>query len=370
MKPLSLTPGDTATHTPLIEAELKQFFTEKGRRAAASGPLFEHMWHIASVRMLGGKFVRPRLFLESLEALRGERVTAADASALRLATALELLHFSFLLHDDVIDGDLTRRGEPNFIAQLAEISPDVDDPVPPREADVERRSHFARSCAILLGDLLLADVHQIFAGVHAPEHTRTRLLGVLERTVTDSVIGEQLDVALSDRIISPDLATTLQMCARKTATYTFELPLRVAAAHAGANPDLELLLAHVGQHLGLAFQLQDDLLSAFGDPSQHGKDPFSDLREGKETAVIAHARMTSAWPAIEESFGDPQLTHAEGARVRDLLVQCGAKEFTEALIDDQLRALHELLADHRGTIPAPLTVVVSRLSSRLQGRAA
>jgi geranylgeranyl diphosphate synthase type II len=175
---------------------------------------------------------------------------------------------------------------------------------------------------------------------------------------------------LSAGVVAPDLATILDMSACKTAAYTFELPLRAAAVLAGAGADVDSAVSTAGRHLGLAFQLQDDLLSTFGDPYRHGKDPFSDLREGKQTAIIAYARQTSAWRTVEASFGRSDLTHAEGTAVRELLARCGARTFVEDLIDDELRACRDVAADAGGAIPLRARQVLLDLIARLEGRRA
>lgn len=362
-----------------IEREIRSLFEAKKRQAAAYGPWIESLWAAASPKVIGGKLVRPRLFLSALDALSGPEPgtpasdTQAAARELKFAVALELLHYSFLLHDDVIDGDTLRRGAPNLIAVLADSMGDEQHLTSSHTAHArahtrDQRMHWARSCAILMGNLLLAEVHQIFAAVELPADARTRLLALLDHTITDSVVGEQLDVGLSDGLVNAELATILQMCARKTATYTFELPLRAAAIFSGANPRLEPILAQASQILGLAFQLQDDLLSVFGDPRVHGKDALSDIREGKETALIAYARMTSYWPLIEPLFGVEALSDGDGENVRSMLMNSGAKNFVESLVEEQTRAFHDLLAKNNDVIPANLARLLSTLSEQLEGR--
>src|SRR5690606_30867005 len=114
----------------------------------------------------------------------------------------------------------------------------------------------------------------------------------------------------------------------------------------------ERALAQCGRHLGLAFQLHDDMLSTFGDSAQHGKDPFSDLREGKETALISYARMTSAWARIEPLFGSPTLSNDDALEVRRILAECGAHRFVSGLIDDELAAFDDMLAASTNDLPA------------------
>ena len=362
----------TGRHLATLERELRAIFAAKSRQAAVSGPWLEYLWNVAASTALGGKLIRPRLFLSAMEALTPEQHPVAPKEQIRLAAALELLHYSFLLHDDVIDGDLLRRGRPNLIAHLADpgARPAADSAgaAPASEQTTEHRLHWGRSCAILMGSLLLSETHQIFAALELPPAARSRALALLDHAVSDSVLGEQLDVGLSDRVISGELSTILQMCARKTGTYTFALPLRAAAAIAEAEPALDPILGQAGRFLGLAFQLQDDLLSAFGDPARHGKDAYSDLRHGKETALIAYARMTSSWTRIERGFGSPGLSDDEGDRMRALLVECGARDFVEHLIAEQIRSLEELLRENRALVPDRLAALLRELSRDLDGR--
>jgi geranylgeranyl diphosphate synthase type II len=349
-----------------VKAELCRYFRTRASSAASYGASFARLWTIAGDSVLGGKLVRPLLLVEMFHALGGAESGHCDSETLtEIGAAVELLNCAFLMHDDVIDGDLTRRGRSNLVgALLSEV----------RSGDAGARDdadrHWARTGGILMGDLLLSGVHQLFARARLPHEQRLALLDLLDRTITESVAGEDLDVGLSAGVVAPDLATILDMSACKTAAYTFELPLRAAAVLAGAGADVDSAVSTAGRHLGLAFQLQDDLLSTFGDPYRHGKDPFSDLREGKQTAIIAYARQTSAWRTVEASFGRSDLTHAEGTAVRELLARCGARSFVEDLIDDELRACRDVAADAGGAIPLRARQVLLDLIARLEGRRA
>lgn len=360
-----------------VEQELEALFSRQQTTAQAYGPEFSHLWAVASEQVAGGKLVRPILFLEAYDALRwatepseafGEAALAQAnidrAEVVKIAAAIEALHFTFLLHDDVIDGDLVRRGQLNLIGDLALVSPGTE---PSRQ-----RMHWAQTGGILAGDLLLSVTHQIFARLDVPADIRIRMLDLLEHTIVESTAGEFADVGLSDGLVAPDLNTVLAMTRRKTASYTFEFPLRAAVILAGGSSELEHTLSAAGSHLGLAYQLQDDLLSVFGDPEIHGKDSCTDLREGKQTAIICYARMTSAWPSIEPDLGDPELSPSTAAYIRSRLRDCGAERFVESLIDEQLTAFYELLAGRRDShqVPSGLRAVLLDLVGRLEGRQA
>lgn len=355
-----ITTGLSERDETALRTELSVRFSRGERQAAAYHPQYARLWSLASRHALGGKLIRPALALNAYRALRGTDRDSSDLpqAVVTVAAAIELLHYSFLLHDDVIDGDLTRRGTPNLIGTLAAEHDAADG----------QSLHWARSCGILMGNLLLADVHQMFARIDEPPEIRADLLELLAHTITESVAGEQLDVGFTDRAIAAESATILDMSRLKTATYTFELPLRAAAILAGLDCRIGSTLALAGAYLGLAFQLQDDLLSTFGDASLHGKDAFSDIREGKETLLIAHARMTSAWPSIEPYFGSPMLTQSQGEMIRDQLRECGAERYVMGLVDEQVRALHELLAAHTSDLTGPVCGVILSLSDALERR--
>ncbi|WP_091226282.1 polyprenyl synthetase family protein [Microbacterium sp. 3J1] len=346
-----------------VEEILRQRFSVHSESAEAYGAEFASLWRAAADHALGGKLVRPRLLLDIHRALAPDAGTEPTAAAVDVATHIELLHYAFLLHDDVIDGDLTRRRRPNLIGALAAASLGTSE---------EDSLHWARSSAILMGDLLLSAAVLGFARADIPHQARIGLLDLIEQAIIETVAGEHTDVALSHGIIAPELPTVLSMSVYKTATYSFSLPLRAAALLAGAPLTAQDTLHAVGRHLGLAYQLQDDLLCVFGDHRTHGKDAFSDLREGKETAIIAYARSTPAWPHIEPAFGSSDLSLQAAAEIRDRLRDCGAESFVTGLIGDQLDSMHALLADaeRSGDLNSDAARSILMAAARLEGRQA
>lgn len=345
-----------------IQRRLDDFFRKGYSRARQYGPEFGRLWALTCSAAKGGKLVRPLLLLDLERAMRASfpsHTGQADDVVADLATGLELLHYAFLLHDDVIDGDLTRRGNPNLIAVLLD---EIGDREPFRSL------HWAKTGGILMGDLLLAACHQIFARTALPEGQRMRLLDLLENTVIESVAGEFSDVSLGDRITVPELSTVLDMTSRKTATYTFELPMRMAAVLSFAPRSVEDRLGTIGRHLGLGFQLQDDLLCAFGDAAFHGKDAFSDLREGKQTLIIAFARGSSSWPEIEHLLGRHDLSPAQAMMLSRLLVECGARQFVEDTVAAELRSARSLVQGCDSSLTEPVRKVLLRLITELEGR--
>lgn len=359
-----------------VEQELRALFARHSSVADAYGSDFSRLWNLAARHVQGGKLIRPLLLLETYGALRrapqGARGTQssrdpdplaehARSEVVRIAAAIEALHFAFLLHDDVIDGDFYRRGRPNLIGELAETVPGGARPGGAR--------HWAQTGGILAGNLLLSAAHQLFARVGLAEEVKLRLLDVLEDTVFETTAGELIDVGLSDGIISADLGTVLAMTGRKTASYSFGLPLRLAVVLSGGSKALEKRLRIAGSHLGLAYQLQDDLLSTFGDARAHGKDTYSDLRKGKQTAIVCFARMSGSWPLIESTFGNPEMSLEEAELLRDRLRDCGAEDFVQGLIAEQVNAFSAAISGiDAEDIPTEVQNVLISLLACIDGR--
>ena len=141
---------------------------------------------------------------------------------------------------------------------------------------------------------------------------------------------------------------------QKTSAYSFALPLQAGAVLAGADDATVVRLGEAGRVLGIAFQLVDDLLGVFGDPARTGKSATSDLRAGKQTPLLAHARSTAEWERIRTYVGR-DLADDELAEVRGLLTTSGSRRFVEELaaahhaaaraVVEELGIAADLLAD-------------------------
>ncbi len=110
-----------------VREALGEYANQRADAAGRYGPEFRHLWSVASQTMLGGKFIRPVLLVEvSLRVCACRNHTACEVderTIVRAAAAVEMLHYSFVLHDDVIDGDIVRRGRPNLIGTVAAQHP-------------------------------------------------------------------------------------------------------------------------------------------------------------------------------------------------------------------------------------------------------
>ncbi|MDY7556700.1 polyprenyl synthetase family protein [Cryobacterium sp. 10C3] len=147
---------------------------------------------------------------------------------------------------------------------------------------------------------------------------------------------------------------------QKTAVYSFEAPLMAGAVLAGASEEAIVALGRFGRLVGVAFQLTDDILGVFGDPARTGKSALTDLREGKQTALVAYAGTTGDWPAIAPFVGKADLTQDEAEEARVLLRSCGALQSTDELAIDHAR--RAVAALDTAAIPAVLRTTLTQLA--------
>src|SRR5262249_23828680 len=256
---------------------------------------------------------------------------AGGGESVAAAAAVELLHASALVHDDVIDGSDTRRGRPSLHRRFAA-----------RHAG--QRWHgsperFGMGAAILMGDLLLSWTDAMYHGSARPDGALRRGQTVLDLMRTEVIAGQYLDL-LSQARGNETVQSALRVVEYKTAKYTIERPLHLGAALAGF-PDgpVPAALTAYGLPLGVAFQLRDAILGGFGDPAQPGKPAGDDVREGKRTVLLAIARSRAGAAQariIDERLGDPRLDAAGVAEVRAVIIDTGALAACEAMIGEHV----------------------------------
>lgn len=284
----------------------------------------------------GGKRLRPVLAWWGWRGAGG----SDDDRMIKAATALELLQACALIHDDVMDGSDTRRGAPSVHRSLETL----------HQAENWRGSDevFGLSGAVLLGDLCLSWADQVLfeSGLQAAALLRAK--PILDATRTELMAGQYLDVLEQARAqITPERA--LRVARYKSAKYTIERPLHLGVALADGGGDLMAAMTAYGLPLGEAFQLRDDVLGVFGDPQTTGKPAGDDLREGKQTYLIACAYETGTEAQraqLADGLGEPSLSRDDIESLRRLIIDTGALEQTEARISASTEAALLALTQH------------------------
>lgn len=268
---------------------------------------------------------------------------ADTESILRIAAAQELLHFSLLIHDDIIDRDYIRYGVANIAGQhKLTYSQFV--------ASKNDLTHYAHSTAILGGDLMLSAAHQLIASSQLPHDKIAMAQHLLSTGIFEVAGGELLDTELS--FMPYKKGDALKVATYKTASYSFVSPLLTGAKLAGAGDEQCEVLREYATELGIAYQLTDDILGVFGNENETGKSAIGDIVEGKRTYLVEmalEAFSDSKKTVFMLAFGNPNATTLEIETAKGLLESSGARRQTEQKIATHLTAA----LDHLDTLALP-----------------
>lgn len=318
-----------------VDAVLAGYLTERRRELDAIDPRLAALTDATSgLLAAGGKRVRPAFCYWGWCG-----AGAADRpEVVRAAAALELLHASALLHDDLMDASDLRRGRPAAHRAFAAQHRDAGWRGEPAE--------FGAAAAILAGDLCLIWADGMWHGCGLAAAALRRAAPVYDAMRVELMAGQFLDVLETATPVGT-VAGALRVARYKTANYTVTRPLQLGGALAGASPALLAAFAAFGQPLGEAFQLRDDVLGVFGDPGRTGKPAGDDLRAGKRTVLVALAGelgSTAEQRELADRLGEPDLDPAGVARLQRLIVESGALAEVERMIAERTASALAVLA--------------------------
>ena len=261
----------------LFENFLIRFFQENTERYAY-GELFEPLYLDMS-EFVGrrGKRIRPMLLMGTYRVFGGER-SLDDFSLLRAALSLELLHTFILIHDDIIDQSESRRRLPTFHKIVEE-----------RLGKIEGAARIGCNVAMVVGDMLFAMAVDTLRSTGFSPALRDAALSYFLRYITDTGAGEVSDILMGARDIARvGEAEIARMYTLKTTRYTFEAPMVIGALLGGANEDQLRELAELIEPVGLAFQIQNDLIE-YQQFKGVNRLRQTDLLEGKKTLLLRAA---------------------------------------------------------------------------------
>src|SRR4051812_31066957 len=205
---------------------------------------------------IGGKRIRPVLCL-----MGNELFDTITPDAWHVATAIELFHNFTLIHDDMMDKAPLRRGLPTV------------------------HTKYGDSTALLAGDVMLIVAYEYLNKI-SPVYLH-RIIGIFNQTAKQVCEGQQLDMDFEKQDnVQPD--DYMHMIELKTSVL-LAASLEMGAILGGASAGNCNHMYEFGKNLGIAFQIQDDYLDAFGDPEKFGKDVGGDIRQNKKTFLLLHA---------------------------------------------------------------------------------
>jgi len=255
-----------------------------------------------------GKRVRPFMVKMAYDAFGGDQ----KKDIWQILVGMEIFHMFALVHDDVMDEATTRRG---IITTHVYVANELK----ARERNGDARK-IGESQAILLGDLLLSWAMIQF------ENCELKVRQQFTQMTDEVILGQMIDVDLSTQDMPPkDLID--QKMILKTASYTFIRPLMIGLALAEGNEEQKKFCQEFGLSLGVAFQIQDDLLDLTSSEEKIKKPVFSDLRERQQTLFtryILENGTNDERERLRKLHGNPELNESDRDEIFDLFTTSGA----------------------------------------------
>lgn len=269
---------------------------------------------IAYILDLGGKRLRPVLTLMATEIFNMDYRKALDA-----ALAIEVFHNFSLVHDDIMDAAPLRRGEMT-VHQKWDVN-----------------------TGILSGDAMLITAYQLFENYEADKFRN--LAQLFSKTALKVCEGQQYDVDFENRN-DVRLPEYLKMIECKTAVLV-AAALKMGGIIADASVQDQNKIYDFGLHLGIAFQLQDDYLDAFGDPKSFGKQVGGDIIENKKTvlylSVLENGTNLQRKELLDIYSIQPKDPSAKVETIKGIFLESGAAELTRTAITEYTEKAFDVL---------------------------
>lgn len=281
--------------------------------------------------VVSGKTVRGGLFLLAAKSLNEKNYQENQADFLTIAAAIELMHSSILIHDDIIDQDEKRRGQDSVWHQYQKdaIKQNHQDP-----------KNYGQSLAICLGNIinfLASSTLERLATL--PQKTQSQIKQTISQEIIRTNFAEMLDSKITLQATLPAQGEVSEMYLFKTARYTFALPLVLAALASDLEKSQIKLLEAISESLGLIFQIVDDSISIFASEEVSGKSYVSDIREGKRTLfylTLLEEVTNKEKQFLLKKYGQKNLTTKEIAEIQKLFQQ-----FAKTKVDQILNKFRE-----------------------------
>lgn len=303
---------------PEIERYFERVIKETGK---VDKNITEALKYVRKIIMSGGKRVRPIFMYYGYLAAGGREFE----KIIKTSASVELIHAFLLIHDDIIDQDEKRHGITTIHEHYKKIGKKFLKNRDPR--------HFGNSMAIIIGDMVGALGNQIIFESQFKQERVIQALHRLQGIVSFTVIGQTEDIYIENKGKATE-KEILQMYENKTAKYTIEGPLHLGAILAGADEIFLKFLSEYSIPIGIAFQIQDDILGVFGNEKKLGKSVGSDIRQGKQTILVAKAYENAnreQKKILDSTLGKKDLT-AEGLEsFRKVIVETGSLDYAKRL---------------------------------------
>ena len=317
-----------------IDSFLTDFFLKESKKAGQITPAGEDLLKKLEGLIGGGKRIRGGLVKLGYECFKKDK-----GLILPIAAAVEITQGAILVHDDIIDQSPLRHGHPTVHQKYETYHR--------KNYRKGNALHYGESMAIVVGIAGYYSALRLLIGSKFDDRLIKLAVDELARFMSETCFGEALDVDLAyhDKIKEKEVLTIHSL---KTAQYTLVGPLRIGGILAGASEKQLKSFSDFGVPVGVAFQLQDDILGMFGASEKTGKPVDDDIKEGKNTLLYTKAfekGTASQKKRLVQLWGKKEITKEEFSQAQKIITTTGSLDYSKALA-------RKLVEKGSGFIPA------------------
>lgn len=245
------------------------------------------------------------------------------------AAAFEIFQTAILAHDDIIDQSPTRRGRPTIYHALG-------------------GDHYGVSQTISLGDIGFFLSLRLIADSKFPDNYKNQAIQSFCTSMLETASGQMMDVMLPTLKGDQTEEDALLIFRFKTARYTISGPLQLGAILAGTDENTLGKIQEFGDNLGIAFQIQDDILGVFGEEETIGKSNTSDIEEGKITLLFLHALQNGTdeqKKVLADHYGKGHINAEQLSQIRQIMIETGSLDYSKKLATKYIQKSIQLIPE-------------------------
>ena len=305
---------------PEIEKNLRQTIREVEK---VDEDVAEAIKYVKKIILAGGKRARAIFMYYGYLGAGGKELK----KIIKASVSIELVHMFLLIHDDIIDQDNKRHGVATIHKHYSGIGKNF--------LRVKNPEHFGSSIGIVIGDTIGALGNKALYESEFEPKLIVSALHRLQNIVALTCVGGTEDLIIESKREASE-KEIMRMYKNKTAKYTIEGPLHLGAILAGADEKILKTLSAYSIPVGIAFQIQDDILGIFGDEKKLGKPVGSDVRQGKRTILVAkdYEKADSRQKKIlDNTLGKKDLTLEDLENFRSVITETGSLGYAKKLAE-------------------------------------
>lgn len=285
-------------------------------KAESTNKDYAHLYESLREFSIKGKHLRGCFFLLSYEMAGGKNLEAV----IPVAAAIEINGSALLIHDDIMDKDMLRRGGMSMFAKYIEEGKKIKafDP-----------HDYGVGSGILIGDIGIILGFELLDRAGIEKDFRQKVFTQYAQDMQITAVGQMMDYDFSSTSREPNEEEILEMYRMKTARYSLINPFLMGAQATGANEEYCATLLKIAENLGILFQIRDDVMGLMGDEKETGKAARSDVRENKKTLIRKYLFESAEGDNAEllkKTFGSDQISDDDFAELVNFVKTSGVEE--------------------------------------------